>query len=75
MLRLVAGDLAKELLIGGQRVIPDKANVSGFVFRHVTLASALAAMLGGNSANAGEASSRAPLQSTQSTSRHPARAA
>jgi NAD dependent epimerase/dehydratase family enzyme len=75
MLRLVAGDLAKELLIGGQRVIPDKANVSGFVFRHVTLASALAAMLGGNSANAGVASSRAPLQSTQSTSGHSARAA
>ena len=41
LLRLVAGDLAKELLIGGQRVIPDKADVSGFVFRHVTLASAL----------------------------------
>ena len=50
LLRLVAGDLAKELLIGGQRVIPDKADVSGFVFRHVTLASALAAMLAGEDA-------------------------
>jgi uncharacterized protein len=46
LLRLVAGDLARELLIGGQRVIPDKADVSGFAFRHATLESALAAMLG-----------------------------
>jgi uncharacterized protein (TIGR01777 family) len=75
MLRVVAGDLAKELLIGGQRVIPDKADVSGFVFRHVTLASALAAMLGGNSANAGIALSRASLSSTESRSGHSARAA
>jgi uncharacterized protein (TIGR01777 family) len=75
LLRLVAGDLAKELLIGGQRVIPDKADVSGFVFRHVTLASALAATLGGNSANAGVVSSRASLPSTQNTSGHSARAA
>jgi NAD dependent epimerase/dehydratase family enzyme len=75
LLRLVAGDLAKELLIGGQRVIPDKADVSGFVFRHVTLASALAAMLGGNRANAGVASSRAALPSTQNPSGHSARAA
>jgi uncharacterized protein len=75
LLRLAAGDLAKELLIGGQRVIPDKADVSGFVFRHVTLASALAAMLGGNSANAGIASSRAALPSTQNPSGHSARAA
>ena len=75
LLRLVAGDLANELLIGGQRVIPDKADVSGFVFRHATLASALAAMLGGNSTNAGVASARAALPSTQNTSGHPARAA
>jgi hypothetical protein len=75
LLRLVAGDLAKELLIGGQRVIPDKADVSGFVFRHVTLASALAAMLGGNSANTSIATSRASLPSTQNTSGHSARAA
>jgi uncharacterized protein (TIGR01777 family) len=75
LLRLVAGDLANELLIGGQRVIPDKADVSGFVFRHVTLASALAAMLGGNSANAGIASSHVSLPSTQNRSGHSARAA
>jgi uncharacterized protein (TIGR01777 family) len=46
LLRRVAGDLADELLIGGQRVLPDKADASGFEFRHPALASALAAMLG-----------------------------
>jgi uncharacterized protein len=55
LLRLVAGDLARELLIGGQRVIPDKADVSGFAFRHATLESALAAMLG---VSAGQTSDR-----------------
>src|SRR5262249_60048723 len=46
LLRRLAGDLANELLIGGQRVLPDKACASGFTFRHPTLASALSAMLG-----------------------------
>jgi len=46
LLRLLAGDLAKEVMLGGQRVIPDKADVTGFKFRHETLSSALAAMLG-----------------------------
>ncbi len=41
LLRGLAGDFAKELLLGGQRVIPDKADVSGFAFRHTSLASAL----------------------------------
>jgi uncharacterized protein (TIGR01777 family) len=45
-LRRLAGDLADELLIGGQRVLPDKADASGFVFRHPTLPSALSAVLG-----------------------------
>jgi uncharacterized protein len=54
LLRLVAGDLARELLIGGQRVIPDKADVSGFVFRHATLESALAAMLGVTAGQTGD---------------------
>jgi hypothetical protein len=43
-LRLL-GDLADELLLGGQQVLPDKALESGFQFRHETLRSALAAML------------------------------
>lgn len=42
----LAGDLAHELLLGGQQVLPDKALASGFEFRHPTLRSALAAMLG-----------------------------
>jgi len=46
LLRRLAGDLADELLIGGQRVLPDKAEASGFTFRHPTLSSALTAMLG-----------------------------
>jgi uncharacterized protein (TIGR01777 family) len=40
------GDLADELLLGGQRVLPDKADAAGFKFRHETLRSALSAMLG-----------------------------
>ncbi|HLH88909.1 MAG TPA: TIGR01777 family oxidoreductase [Xanthobacteraceae bacterium] len=46
LLRGLAGDLADELLIGGQRVLPEKAELSGFEFRHPTLPEALAAMLG-----------------------------
>jgi hypothetical protein len=45
-LRLVAGDLAEELLLGGQRVVPAKALKSGFVFRYSSLRAALEAMLG-----------------------------
>jgi uncharacterized protein (TIGR01777 family) len=45
-LRLAAGDLAEELLLGGQRVTPAKALKHGFVFRHASLRVALAAMLG-----------------------------
>lgn len=44
-LRLL-GDLGAELLLGGQRVVPEKALKSGFVFRHANLRSALSAMLG-----------------------------
>ncbi len=46
-LRLAGGDFAKELLLGGQRVTPDKALASGFAFAHPGLDGALAAMLGG----------------------------
>jgi uncharacterized protein (TIGR01777 family) len=48
LLHRLAGAFADELLIGGQKVLPAKAEDSGFLFRHATLASALAAMLGGN---------------------------
>jgi uncharacterized protein (TIGR01777 family) len=46
MLHHLAGDFADELLLGGQRVLPAKAQASGFEFRHPTLASALAEILG-----------------------------
>ena len=61
LLRGLAGDLADELLIGGQRVVPDKAEASGFVFRHPTLRHALAAMLGARPApSSGHARRRRP---------------
>ena len=46
LLHHLAGDLADELLLGGRRVLPDKAEASGFKFRHETLPSAFSAMLG-----------------------------
>jgi uncharacterized protein len=45
LLRRVGGDFAKELLLGGQRVLPNKALSSGFVFRHETVRSAFDAIL------------------------------
>ncbi len=44
-LNLVAGDLAKELLLGGQRVIPQKALDSDFVFQFEELQDALNSIL------------------------------
>lgn len=44
-LRLLAGDLAKELVLGGQKVFPEKALSNGFVFRHPNLRKALEAIL------------------------------
>lgn len=44
-LRLLGG-FGRELLLGGQRVVPKKALASGFSFHHPTLAGALDAMLG-----------------------------
>jgi uncharacterized protein len=46
LLRLVAGDLAGEMLLTGRRVLPAKAEASGFAFRYPTLASALASLFG-----------------------------
>ena len=47
LLHWMFGALADELLLGGQRVLPDKADAHGFKFRHETLPSALAAILDG----------------------------
>ncbi len=57
LLQALAGDLARELMLGGQRVLPDKAEASGFTFRHPTLHHALRAMLGGD--HVGHAGGRA----------------
>jgi uncharacterized protein (TIGR01777 family) len=45
LLRRIGGDFASELLLGGQRVIPNKALSNGFVFRHETVRSAFDAIL------------------------------
>lgn len=45
LLRRLGGDFADELLLGGQRVLPNKALSRGFVFRHETLRSAFEAIL------------------------------
>ena len=45
LLRRLGGDFAGELLLGGQRVLPNKALSHGFVFRHETLRSAFEAIL------------------------------
>jgi len=50
ILHHLAGAFADELMLGGQRVIPDKAQLSGFVFRHETVRSALDEILGNTSA-------------------------
>jgi hypothetical protein len=44
-LRRAGGDFARELLLGGQRVLPNKALSNGFVFRYQALRSAFKAML------------------------------
>ena len=45
-LRWIAGDLARELLLGGQKVLPEKAVAAGFGFRDAEIGAALAKMLG-----------------------------
>jgi uncharacterized protein (TIGR01777 family) len=45
LLRRIGGDFASELLLGGQRVLPNKALSNGFVFRHETVRSAFDAIL------------------------------
>ena len=49
-LRQVLGPLADELLLGSQRVLPVKAEVTGFVFQHREIGPALAQAVGSPSA-------------------------
>src|SRR5215470_7976204 len=69
LLRRLAGDLAEELLLGGQRVLPDKAHLTGFKFRHETLEGALSAIF------AGEGASVAPMAPMPAVANKPAKAA
>jgi uncharacterized protein len=49
LLSIVGGDLADELLLGGQNVLPKAAMDTGFVFNHSALGGALDAILGNRS--------------------------
>ncbi|MEM7506582.1 MAG: TIGR01777 family oxidoreductase [Pseudomonadota bacterium] len=49
---LALGDMARELLLGGQAVLPTKLRASGFHFVHSDMGSALEALLGRNSRQA-----------------------
>jgi uncharacterized protein len=46
VLSFVGGDMARELLLGGQKVLPKAAISSGFVFKHPSLDAALDVILG-----------------------------
>jgi uncharacterized protein (TIGR01777 family) len=65
VLHRLAGNLADELLLRGQRVLPDKALGSGFKFRHETLTSALSTMLGDMPRKACDAEFTRPLEVQQ----------
>ena len=45
-LQWLLGDFARELLLGGQRVLPARAEASGFAFRYADIDSALRAIAG-----------------------------
>ncbi len=46
VMRLLLGEMADELLLTGQRVMPQRLQASGFLWRHPDIHSALEAMLG-----------------------------
>lgn len=46
VLRLLLGEMADALLLGGQRVVPERAQWGGYAFQYPTLAPALANLLG-----------------------------
>ena len=45
-MRLLLGEMADALLLGGQRVLPRKAEAEGYAFRYPHLAPALHAIYG-----------------------------
>ena len=46
-MRLLAGEMAQELLLQGQRVLPDRLQTAGFRFGMPTLDDALGAIFAG----------------------------
>jgi uncharacterized protein len=46
VMRLLVGEMAGELLLHGQRVLPERLQAAGFDFVHPDLASALTAICG-----------------------------
>jgi uncharacterized protein (TIGR01777 family) len=50
VLRLALGEMADALILGGQRVLPEKAQALGYEFRYPTVETALAAIYAGGSA-------------------------
>lgn len=58
-LRIVLGEMAKELLLQSQREVPSKLTRSGFHFKHETIEEALAAVLGSRPSGQTPATSKA----------------
>lgn len=49
VMRVLIGEMAQELLLNGQRVLPDRLQAAGFAFSHPDLEAALAAIYATNS--------------------------
>jgi len=71
LLRLLAGDFARELLLGGQRVLPVKAEADGFSFRYPTLQGALNEVVGATASAPCKSVSRLRKIAAPSGGRHP----
>jgi uncharacterized protein (TIGR01777 family) len=69
------GDFAGELLVGGQRVLPSRAQISGFKFRHESIRSALNSIVGRRPKNMPDARLGAHLSHLRSRAGHAAAAA
>ncbi|MCG8559860.1 MAG: DUF1731 domain-containing protein, partial [Hyphomicrobiales bacterium] len=72
VVRLGLGDMGRELLLGGQRVLPEKALASGFRFDRPDIASALDYCVRGPVAT--DARAAAPVSSASETKAPPHRA-
>lgn len=71
-LELGLGDFAREIILGGQRVVPDKVKAAGFRFLHPVLGAALTAEIGGVASKAEAPASRPHLQASMPSLEHKA---